>query len=371
MFEAESALHASLLHAHVVRAYGAVAGVCPVTGLPEYRLVMERLACSLEDLLALARPAEGRPPQPLSTREAVDVCMGLVEGVRYLHHRGVVHGDLRPGNALCSDRLVAKVSDLGGAGTAGTGPLDPVNGVYCAPERRPPPEGVGAHTRARHWDAWSVGVIVGEVLAGGPRLGGHDGERPHAWSAVSDAACARFGLDGEGAVVKASLRQLLERLHSRDPAARPDLADVAVLLQRAARTPAYVQCPPRRGVRVALVLDALAAPDAGPRRVVSLVAVDEEAGGGDGGGGGGGGGGAGGGGGGGPAGAPPPPVLPAEVAEEPPLCVLCMECILDNDVSMALPCGHVFHGTEDCLLRWLALVPQCPLCRARVPPDDE
>jgi len=44
-------------------------------------------------------------------------------------------------------------------------------------------------------------------------------------------------------------------------------------------------------------------------------------------------------------------------------CAICLDPIVTEEKPM-LPCTHVFHGR--CLVRWLALTPECPTCRAHV-----
>ena len=56
----------------------------------------------------------GLPPQ-----EVVDVAVQLLEGLRDLHDRGVVHGKVTPGNALVDERGIVMLADYGLASVVG------------------------------------------------------------------------------------------------------------------------------------------------------------------------------------------------------------------------------------------------------------
>ena len=39
----------------------------------------------------------------------------------------------------------------------------------------------------------------------------------------------------------------------------------------------------------------------------------------------------------------------------------CPICLNNMDISVPLPCGHIFHG--DCILDWIDRKRNCPICR--------
>jgi len=62
------------------------------------------------------------------------------------------------------------------------------------------------------------------------------------------------------------------------------------------------------------------------------------------------------------------------VAKEPESCSICLqELQLDNEITKAIPCQHLFH--EACISPWRRLNPRCPLCQCNItvnnPLDEE
>ena len=105
------------------------------------------------------------------TQDEIDCCFRqMVEGVRYLHNRGVSHRDLKPENMLIDAAGNIKITDFGVSETfydsdpveplkAQEGPIHKLKGLcgscpYIAPE-----EFTGAEYDGRLVDVWSLGII--------------------------------------------------------------------------------------------------------------------------------------------------------------------------------------------------------------------
>ncbi|PRQ37908.1 putative transcription factor C2H2 family [Rosa chinensis] len=56
-----------------------------------------------------------------------------------------------------------------------------------------------------------------------------------------------------------------------------------------------------------------------------------------------------------------------ETARHAGLCSICLEDFKAGVEATRLPCLHFFHG--DCVVRWLEINHQCPLCRFPMPHD--
>ena len=107
-FAEEVQLVSTLRHPRVVQ----FIGVCFLPGLRLPALVMERLACSLHDLLEPIPALPVKPYIPLYLKCSVirDVACGLA----YLNRRTppVIHRDLTARNILLDSAMVAKIADL-------------------------------------------------------------------------------------------------------------------------------------------------------------------------------------------------------------------------------------------------------------------
>ncbi len=222
-FMREISIACRLVHPNIVRTYGSVAG-------PPLCLVMETLTCSLGDLIVPAG-AGGRVPGPLTYREAIDLCTGIVTGALVLRAHNVVHGDLRRENVLLDGDMTAKVADLGTARQRaemdGDMVAEPVNGHYCAPERVARSARVMALPYA--WDTYSISVICLEVLTG-------EQADPAHWATLLPR------------VRHAPLRAAIVDAHRADPEVRSPAEALLAALRGVAGAEEYTSCPPRRRI---------------------------------------------------------------------------------------------------------------------------
>ena len=98
----EASLQGSLRHPGVVRSLG----ICISEG-GQVALVTELVqGRSLEDILHSKKIA-------LSMLETISIAIQLADALAYLHHRSVVHRDVKPGNILVSSDMVVKLCDFG------------------------------------------------------------------------------------------------------------------------------------------------------------------------------------------------------------------------------------------------------------------
>jgi serine/threonine protein kinase len=103
---------------------------------------------------------------PLAPKVACDVIGQIAEALRYVHTRGIVHGDIKSENILLlrtpDKRRVAKLLDFGLARTAASGDPSQIEGTpeYLAPERI---TGEAASPRS---DIYALGILFWESLVG-------------------------------------------------------------------------------------------------------------------------------------------------------------------------------------------------------------
>jgi eukaryotic-like serine/threonine-protein kinase len=160
---------------------------------------------------------------PLTPAETARLGAEVAGALAYVHERGIVHRDVKPGNILVTENGTAKLTDFGVAKmldstritTAGT-TLGTAN--YLSPEQASGGEISGAS------DVYSLGLVLLECLTGAAAYPGHGVE----------AAVARLHRDPPiPPHVGPMWTDLLTRMTARDPGARPEPAAVAAALTAA------------------------------------------------------------------------------------------------------------------------------------------
>lgn len=159
------------------------------------------------------------PGRGLALGEAARIGAELAEALAALHALGLVHGDLKPPNAmLCETRVV--LCDLGL--TAPEGTRRPDGQIWGSPSYIAPELTRGA-ALARGADLWSLGVVLFEMLAGVRPFGLNTDDPQAIVEAVRTAPLPRLLEDRPPEV-----RALLDALLDRDPARRlNDAAEAA------------------------------------------------------------------------------------------------------------------------------------------------
>ncbi len=177
--------------------------------------------------------AEGALPP----REAVRVAAELARGLAHAHRQGVVHRDLKPGNAFVCDDGQVKVLDFGLALVLGKSGSSGGTAGYMAPEQE---RGEPGDARS---DVYALGCLLFEALAG---------RRPFASDSPGLAPGAPLP---ELPKVPATLSKLLARMLALDPATRP--ADGAAALAELEAIRRALE-PKRKAALAAFVLVGLA-----------------------------------------------------------------------------------------------------------------
>ncbi|MCC6876226.1 MAG: protein kinase [Sandaracinaceae bacterium] len=156
-FLREARVAASVRHKNVVDIIDF--GVVSAGGYDEPYMVMELLEGKALDHLLGERA--------LSTGEAVELTLQILNGLDAVHRAGIVHRDMKPANVFVSedqDGLFARLLDFG-ISLESDGPASAERVVVGTPEYMSPEQAFGDPLDARS-DLYSVGVILYEMLSG-------------------------------------------------------------------------------------------------------------------------------------------------------------------------------------------------------------
>src|ERR1044071_9004341 len=135
-------LDTKLPHLHLLRIFES--GKCELNGYQLLYVVMEHAEEDLSQVL---------PHRPLTSAEARQMVLPVLDGLSYLHGKGFVHGRLKPANILAIADQVKLSSDSISAISEGVG----APSVYDPPEAK-----IGKVSPAT--DVWSLGMTLAEVL---------------------------------------------------------------------------------------------------------------------------------------------------------------------------------------------------------------
>lgn len=157
-FKREMRAVASLSHPNVISVFDH--GILP-DGRPYF--VMEYLPCpALDEYLS---------DRSLDETEILALARSMAEGLRHVHHQGVVHRDLKPGNVLVPGKGEAKIVDFGLAHVDDATRCTRTGAIMGTPRYLSPEQFHEAKVDARS-DIFQFGAIVHEMLTGEPAFAG-------------------------------------------------------------------------------------------------------------------------------------------------------------------------------------------------------
>lgn len=214
-FEREARAAARLHHPGIVAVHDQGVDSSPIGD--SVFLVMELVdGGTLRDLLRQRGPL----PVPL----ALSVADMVLSALAAAHWEGLVHRDIKPENVLIGPGGVVKVADFGlvravAEASSSTGDVILGTVAYLSPEQ------VATGAADARSDVYATGVMLFEMLTGAPPYTGETALSV-AYHHVNDDMPAP---SAAGAVVPASLDDLIVRATRRDPDARPP--DAAAFLR--------------------------------------------------------------------------------------------------------------------------------------------
>ncbi|MFE9608019.1 PQQ-binding-like beta-propeller repeat protein [Streptomyces sp. NPDC006012] len=165
---------------------------------------------------------------PLSQRELRALGLGLTEALRDIHRAGLVHRDLKPGNVLMTEDG-PRVIDFGISRASDNQTLTTTGRMIGTPPFMSPEQLASPRDVTPASDVFSLGSLLVFAAVG---TGPFDADSPY----ITGYQVA-FGTPDLGGVPEALL-EIVERCLDKDPAARPELADVQRMLQALPETDA-------------------------------------------------------------------------------------------------------------------------------------
>ncbi|QYX78624.1 endo alpha-1,4 polygalactosaminidase [Streptomyces akebiae] len=153
---------------------------------------------------------------PLAGRELRTLALGLVEALRDIHRAGVVHRDLKPSNVLIAEDG-PRVIDFGVSHAVDNEALTVTGRLIGTPPFMSPEQFASPREVTAASDVFSLGSVLVYAATGTRPF---DGSSPYltGYQVMYEAPA----LDG----VAEPLRSIAERCLAKDPAARPDVADL-------------------------------------------------------------------------------------------------------------------------------------------------
>ncbi|MFE4367258.1 protein kinase [Streptomyces sp. NPDC056835] len=165
----------------------------------------------------------------LDPREAARVGLAVLDALTAAHEKGVLHRDVKPDNVLLGrgDRVV--LSDFGIAQVEGEQGLTETGAFVGSPEFIAPERVLGRQPGPES-DLWSLGVVLYAAVEGMSPY-----RRSNVPATLQAVLSAEPQMPARGA---GAFGTLVMGLLRKDPAARPDAAEIRAVLESEARPPA-------------------------------------------------------------------------------------------------------------------------------------
>ena len=219
-FRREVDIHGRLRHKNIVRVLGS-----GTTGHQESGEIRNFLVMELVEGMDLRTLLHHQPASPRETAEWVS---GIARALTYIHRRGIVHNDIKPGNILVNLAAdpggpgVAQLTDFGIALAGGTATPGSSSGTphYLSPE-----EVRGENSTAAS-DVYSLGLVALECLTGTKAFPGPP---------LESMVARTLGEPRIPGTVRRRWSMVLHAMTDPDPAGRPSASQVVGMFRRLSR----------------------------------------------------------------------------------------------------------------------------------------
>jgi serine/threonine-protein kinase len=201
---------------------------------------------------ATLREVMDKGPMPLDL--ALETAQQMADALAFAHAHGVIHRDVKPANVMISGgQGRIKLTDFGIAHLANSDHTQ-AGQMLGSPRYMSPEQAMGRELDGRS-DMFSLGAVLYEMLTGHYAFDG-DNLPMIVYRVIHDTPVAAATLRPN---LSAALCELLDRLLSKDPGARPDARTASEMLEalRAGTQPAPAAQTPRRHPRPFMLLAVL------------------------------------------------------------------------------------------------------------------
>ncbi len=191
---------------------------------------------------ATLRDLMDKGPMPLDL--ALDTAAQMAEALAFAHEHGVIHRDIKPANVVVTGRRGRiKLTDFGIAHLANSDRTH-AGQMLGSPRYMSPEQAKGGEVDGRS-DIFSLGAVLYEMLTGRYAFDG-DSLATIVYRVVHEMPVPASTLRPR---LPSTLAELLGRMLSKSPAARPDARALAAAFQTLALTPAMplLPAPPSSG----------------------------------------------------------------------------------------------------------------------------
>ncbi len=106
------------------------------------------------------------PEKPVPAAQAIHVASQILEGLSYLHHEGLVHRDLKPGNFIISPLGHVTILDLGVARDTHNKEMTKAGTIFGTPAYMSPEQFDKPQAVDRRSDIYSLGIVCYHMLSG-------------------------------------------------------------------------------------------------------------------------------------------------------------------------------------------------------------
>ena len=203
VFSEESEIHSTLNHENIVKYKGSF----------EYKEKLYLLLefCENKDLYTLFKDRK-----KLKEIEVIYYIKNLIEAVKYLHRKKLVHRDIKLSNIFLTDKLELKLGDFGLTKTILNEKLYGEGGTlyYMAPEIM---EGNGYSFEV---DIWAIGIIIYQLILGKYPFYGEDKKDTEKKIMKEEL---KFP---EKAIISNAAKDLIKQILVKDPSKRPTLNQI-------------------------------------------------------------------------------------------------------------------------------------------------